>query len=101
MDSPAAPPAGPVQFCLLGPMQVHYRGAPLQVRGNKQRLLLATLLLQGNRVVTTDVLAEALWGAAPPPTARVTIHNYVKRPRDARQQNDRLGRPSSCGAATR
>jgi DNA-binding SARP family transcriptional activator len=64
-------------------MQVHYRGAPLQVRGNKQRLLLATLLLQGNRVVTTDVLAEALWGAAPPPTARVTIHNYVKRLRDA------------------
>jgi DNA-binding SARP family transcriptional activator len=45
--------------------------------------MLAMLLLRANRVVAVDDLAEALWGSALPPSARVTVQNYVKRLRDA------------------
>jgi DNA-binding SARP family transcriptional activator len=53
------------------------------VRRGNQRTLLAALLLEANRPVTTDKLAEVLWGPAPPPSALVTIRNYIKRLRQA------------------
>jgi DNA-binding SARP family transcriptional activator len=37
------------------------------------------LLLHANEVVSTDRLIDALWGAAPPPTAAKTIQVYVSR----------------------
>ena len=49
----------------------------------KQRALLAALLLDAGRVVSLDQLAEALWGPEPPPSARVTVQNYVMRLRKA------------------
>ncbi|HUN36818.1 MAG TPA: BTAD domain-containing putative transcriptional regulator [Trebonia sp.] len=45
--------------------------------------MLATLLLNAGRVVSVDDLAEALWGPSPPPSARVTVQNYVMRLRKA------------------
>src|SRR5205823_4521609 len=45
--------------------------------------LLAALLLNAGRPVSLDELAEALWGPDPPPSARVTIQNYVMRLRKA------------------
>ena len=47
-------------------------GAPVQVPHGKQRILLAALLLNANRVVSADELADALWESAPPVSARVT-----------------------------
>ena len=47
----------------------------------KQRTLLAALLLDAGRAMSLDELAEALWGAAAPPSARPTVRNYVKRVR--------------------
>ena len=41
--------------------------------------MLATLLLNANRLVTVDSLIDALWNAAPPPSAQVTVRNYIKR----------------------
>ncbi|HEX5406485.1 MAG TPA: tetratricopeptide repeat protein [Pseudonocardiaceae bacterium] len=41
--------------------------------------MLALLLLNAGRVVSMDELAETLWGAGPPPSASVTLQNYVKR----------------------
>ena len=68
-----------VQFGLLGPLIVRLDGETVPVAPGKQRVLLATLLLSANRVVAVDELAEALWGTAPPATARVTLQNYVLR----------------------
>jgi DNA-binding SARP family transcriptional activator len=53
------------------------------VSSAKQRVVLATLLLNPGRVVRTDELAAAIWGAAPPRSAAVTARNYVKRLRRA------------------
>ena len=44
-----------------------------------QRVLLAALLLKANRAVPLDELAEAVWGADPPASARATLQSYVMR----------------------
>ncbi len=72
-----------MEFGLLGPLVVTSGKTVIPVPAARQRVLLAALLFRANRVVSVDELAEALWLATPPLTARVTIQNYVKRLRDA------------------
>jgi DNA-binding SARP family transcriptional activator len=71
------------EFCLLGPLLVRVNGIVKPVQPGKQRAVLATLLLDANRIVSVDELAKTLWWSAPPPSAKVTIQNYVKRLRHA------------------
>ena len=52
----------PVEFRILGPLEVVEGAELLDVGPHKQRSLLAILLLHANRVVTTDHLLEELWG---------------------------------------
>jgi len=72
-----------MEFGLLGPLVVTSGKTVVPVPAARQRVLLAALLFRANRVVSVDELADALWPAAPPPSARVTIQNYVKRLRHA------------------
>ena len=72
-----------IDFCLLGPLVVRCGEVEIRVQPGKQRAVLAALLLKGNQVVPVEELAEVLWGTAPPPSARVTVRNYVKRLRAA------------------
>jgi len=58
-----------LEFRILGPVEVTDDGAPLQLGGQKQRALLALLLLNPNRVVSTDRIMDALWGEQVPRTA--------------------------------
>ena len=67
------------EFGLLGPLLVRSGGATVAVPPGKQRAVLAALLLSGGRAVSPDELAEVLWGADPPQSARVTVQNYVMR----------------------
>jgi DNA-binding SARP family transcriptional activator len=71
------------EFGILGPVMVRTAGAVRPVRRGKQRALLAALLLNANQAVSLDEIAEIFWGLAPPPSARVTIQNYVVRLRQA------------------
>jgi DNA-binding SARP family transcriptional activator len=68
-----------MEFCLLGPLVVRNGGAAVRVPPGKQRALLAALLLKAGRLVTLEELAEVLWGQVPPPSARVSVQNYVMR----------------------
>src|SRR5947199_3335228 len=55
------------EFRLLGPLEVLADdGSPLPLGGQKQRAVLALLLLRANRVVATDFLVDTLWGENPP-----------------------------------
>jgi DNA-binding SARP family transcriptional activator/Flp pilus assembly protein TadD len=72
-----------MEFGLLGPLLVRRGGSVIPVQRGNQRTLLAALLLAANRVVPTEEIAEALWGPVPPPSAPVTIRNYVRRLRQA------------------
>lgn len=72
-----------MEFRLLGPLVVRHGEQVVPVPRGKQRVLLAALLLHANRVVSIDDLTETLWGSRPPPSARVTLQNYVKRLRQS------------------
>ena len=72
-----------MEFCVLGPLVVRRDAAVIPVRPGRQRAVLAALLLNANRVVSLDDLAEVLWGDTPPPSVRVTLQNYVVRLRKA------------------
>jgi len=54
-------------------------GLALDLGGQKQRALLAVLLLEANRVVSSDRLIEALWDEQPPETAGKALQVYVSR----------------------
>jgi DNA-binding SARP family transcriptional activator len=75
-----------MEYRILGPVEVCLEGRPLPLGGAKQRALLAILLLNANRVVSTDRLVEALWGEHPPESAGHMLHVYVSRWRKAFQQ---------------
>jgi DNA-binding SARP family transcriptional activator/tetratricopeptide (TPR) repeat protein len=71
------------EFCLLGPLVVRRDGLDVAVPAGKPRTVLAALLLDAGELVTVGRLAEVLWGADPPPSARVSVQNHVKRLRQA------------------
>jgi DNA-binding SARP family transcriptional activator len=63
---------------LLGPLEaVGDDGEPLVLGGQKQRAVLALLLLRANRVVSTDFLVDSLWGDNPPRTATTSLQNSI------------------------
>ena len=51
--------------------------------GSKPRLVLVQLLLNPNRVVSSDALIDALWGDDPPPSARRSLQAHVAKLRAA------------------
>ena len=68
-----------VSFGILGPLEVRDGERTLVVRGAKQRLLLALLLLRANEVVSTDALVDGLWGEDPPQTADKALQMHVSQ----------------------
>jgi DNA-binding SARP family transcriptional activator len=72
-----------MDFSLLGPPTVRVDGVVVPIPTGKQRALLAALLLHAGRTVAAYQLADLLWGAALPPSAAITLQNYVKRLRQA------------------
>lgn len=68
-----------LRFGVLGPLDVTRRGAPVVVGGSKLRVLLASLLLEANTTVSTDRLAERLWGERLPASARKSVQLLVLR----------------------
>lgn len=84
-----------LEFRLLGPLEVRYRGVPVPVTAAHQRAVLAALLLQPNQVVPLDRLIDLLWGDAPPASAARTLQNLMSRLRR------RLPEPGSRALVTR
>jgi DNA-binding SARP family transcriptional activator len=68
-----------VEFRLLGPLEASDETGDLLLGGQKQRAVLALLLLDANRVVSTDRLIDALWGESPPRTAVTSLQNFVSQ----------------------
>jgi DNA-binding SARP family transcriptional activator len=72
-----------VDFGLLGPLTVSDGARPVAVSAPRQRVLLATLLLNAGRVVGVDTLAELLWDGELPAGARGAMHSAIQRLRSA------------------
>ena len=54
--------AGRWQFGVLGPLQAVRGGEPVRLGGERQRVLLALLLMRPNELVRVEQLAEELFG---------------------------------------
>jgi DNA-binding SARP family transcriptional activator len=72
-----------LEFRILGPLEVSDGAESIRLGGQRQRALLAALLLQTDRVVATDRLLYDLWGDEPPKTAATSLHNLVSQLRKA------------------
>jgi DNA-binding SARP family transcriptional activator/tetratricopeptide (TPR) repeat protein len=66
-----------MRFAILGPLEVSRDGKPVPIGGPQQRALLAVLLLNAGRVVSTDRLVEHLWEDRPPAAARSLVQGCV------------------------
>jgi len=66
-------------FRILGPLEVSDETGALLLGGQKQRAVLALLLLDAGRAVSVDRLVEALWGEEPPRTAVTSLQNFVSQ----------------------
>lgn len=76
-------PGERIEFRILGPLEAGPANHPIGLGSTKQRMLLAFLLLHGNRVVSRDHLLAAVWGDSPPETAGTALHGYVSSLRKA------------------
>jgi DNA-binding SARP family transcriptional activator/class 3 adenylate cyclase len=72
-----------LDFSILGPLEVRRDGVPVALGGQKQRALLAALLVRAREVVSTDRLIDDLWGEQPPRTAATSLQNFVSQLRKA------------------
>jgi DNA-binding SARP family transcriptional activator len=66
-----------VEFRILGPLEVEANGRLLELGTLKERTLLALLLLNAGRFVSTDRIVEEIWGESPPPSAPKLVQTYV------------------------
>ena len=71
----------PMEFRILGPLEVVSDDELVEVHGAKARALLALFLVHANQVVAPDRLIDDLWDGAPPNTARPTLQTYVSQVR--------------------
>jgi DNA-binding SARP family transcriptional activator len=58
---------------LLGPLEATVGGAELALGGARQRIVLAALALNANRVTPVAQLIDAVWSSSPPPTVRSQV----------------------------
>ncbi|WP_405959402.1 tetratricopeptide repeat protein (plasmid) [Streptomyces sp. NBC_00868] len=66
-----------VEYRILGPFEASADSTPLNLGGARQRIVLAALLLDANRVVSADRLVRAVYEEAPPATARAQLQISV------------------------
>ena len=60
----------PVEFRVLGPLEIRRDGAPISLRASKQRTFLGALLVNHGRVVSVDRLVDDVWPEGAPAGAR-------------------------------
>ncbi|MEV5834722.1 BTAD domain-containing putative transcriptional regulator [Nocardia sp. NPDC052112] len=64
-------------FGMLGPVLLTIDGVAQPLGGVKQRAVLAYLVINANRPVSTESLAQAVWEDNPPPDIRISLHTIV------------------------
>lgn len=82
-----------MDFRILGSLEVLDEGRPIALGGDKQRALLAVLLLHANETLSTERLIDELWAENPPATAAKTVQVHVSRLRKALVGESAGGRP--------
>jgi DNA-binding SARP family transcriptional activator len=72
-----------LSFELLGEVGAHVDGRAVSMGPARQRCVLAALLVDANRAVSSDQLVDRVWGDCPPQRAAGTLQSYLSRLRAA------------------
>jgi predicted ATPase/DNA-binding SARP family transcriptional activator len=81
-----------MEFRVLGPLEIVAGSRRLHVSGNRERALLAILLIHAGEVVSTGRLIEELWGGAIPANPSNALQVVVSRVRKALEVTGSPGR---------
>lgn len=68
-----------VRYEILGPLSVTDNNRISAITAPKMQILLATLLIRANHVVSREALVNELWGSTPPRRATAALHVYVSQ----------------------
>ncbi|WP_184944982.1 AfsR/SARP family transcriptional regulator [Kitasatospora kifunensis] len=85
-----------IGFAMLGEIQAHRGGVTVHLGPTRQRTVLAALLMDVNRVVPMEGLADRVWGADVPQRVGPALYSYLSR---LRQVLDTAPDGASTGAA--
>ncbi|MFB8280145.1 BTAD domain-containing putative transcriptional regulator [Nocardia colli] len=75
------------QFGVLGAVELTIDGVGQALGGPKQRAVLAYLVINANRPVSVEALAQAVWEDNPPPDIRTSLHTIVSNLRKPLRDN--------------
>jgi hypothetical protein len=101
------------EFRVLGPVEAVRSGQPIRLGGRRQRWLLALLLVEPGRAISSDRLIDELWQGEPPrpssgsavrrahrsvcgaigPSDDVRNHGDEAEAEEAKQEQDKEPRP--------
>ena len=73
----------PVEYRILGPVEVRTGAGRIRLAGVKQRTMLTALLLATGKFLSERELNRLLWGSQPPATCDAQIYNHISRLRKA------------------
>jgi DNA-binding SARP family transcriptional activator len=79
-----------MRYRVLGPLRVWDGSSWSAIRAPQQRVVLAVLLAESGRTVSTDRLVDEVWGEQPPRAATSALQNYVHRLRRQLADGSRL-----------
>ncbi|WP_020669215.1 AfsR/SARP family transcriptional regulator [Amycolatopsis nigrescens] len=68
-----------MDFRLLGPVELRVHGGLLDLGPAKQKCVLAVLLAQAGRQVSTENLIDKVWGETAPGEVRNALYSYITR----------------------
>ncbi len=80
-------------YRLLGSVEVERDGRLVELGGPKQRAVLAVLLLDAGRVVSTDRLVDAVWGDDQPPSVTASLQAQISNLRRLLRDGTRATSP--------
>jgi DNA-binding SARP family transcriptional activator len=69
----------PVEFQLLGPIEARDDGRSLALSGPRRKALLARLLLDQGRMVSSDQLMDDVWDGQRSPGAAATLQSHISQ----------------------
>ncbi|MCW8215392.1 AfsR/SARP family transcriptional regulator, partial [Streptomyces griseolus] len=66
-----------LEFRLLGPVEIRWRGRNIMPTAPKPRQVISLLMLRHNTVVQASEFIDELWPELPPPSAVTTLQTYI------------------------
>ncbi|MEN3358861.1 MAG: hypothetical protein V7637_2843 [Mycobacteriales bacterium] len=83
-----------LEYGILGPLEVRRGQVLVPINAPRERVVLAALLLQPNRVVAAARLIDLIWGNSPPAAAQNTLQSLVLRLRRRIEPATRFSHPA-------